>query len=211
MANQITTYALLQAAIADWELRTDITAVIPTLIGLAEARLARDKRVRRLAVNTSFTIDSATETLPTDFLSLDSLYFSGSQQKYGEVETVDLATLSEYQERYQPSGVPRVCAVVDRATIYFAPAPDASYTGILAYWQGFDPLSDANTDNWLLTSHPDVYLYGTLLQSAPYMRDDERLPVWQAAYEAALEELVQYNQESQYGGSLIRRPAHPIP
>lgn len=217
MANQITTYALLQTAVADWLLRTDLTSVIPSLIGLAEARLRRDKRVRRLAVNSAFTIDGASETLPTDFRSLDSLYLNGSGSRYGEIETVDLATLSEYQHRYQPTGVPRTCAVgvlplaEDRATIYFAPVPDAAYTAVLGYWQGFADLSDANTSNWLLTSHPDIYLYGTLIESAPYMKDDERLPVWNTRFETALVELTQYNKQSAYGGSLVRRPTYRIP
>lgn len=40
--------------------------------------------------------------------------------------------------------------------------------------------------NWLLTAHPDIYLYGTLVESAPYLRDEERLPVWEQRYQDAV-------------------------
>lgn len=40
--------------------------------------------------------------------------------------------------------------------------------------------------NWLLTAHPDVYLYGTLVESAPYLKDDARVAVWEQRYQDAV-------------------------
>ena len=62
------------------------------------------------------------------------------------------------------------------------PSPDTSYTGEIIYYSKVPALSDSNTTNWLLTLSPDIYLYGTLIQSAPYLRDDERTAVWATLY-----------------------------
>lgn len=43
--------------------------------------------------------------------------------------------------------------------------------------------SGANT---LLLAHPDIYLYGSLLQTAPWLQQDDRLQTWSSLYEAGL-------------------------
>jgi len=44
----ITDYASLQAEVAGWLARADLTSQIPTFIQLAEARFNRDVRVREM-------------------------------------------------------------------------------------------------------------------------------------------------------------------
>src|SRR5262249_4236945 len=68
--------------------------------------------------------------------------------------------------------------------------PDMIYTGTLVYWQSFTPLSGSTPSNWILASHPDVYLYGALTQAAPYLIDDARLLTWGNLFTTALEDLL---------------------
>jgi len=68
----------------------------------------------------------------------------------------------------------------------YYPSPDASYTATLTYYARIPALSVSATTNWLLTAHPDAYLYGALLQAAPYLRDNDALQVYGAGYTAAL-------------------------
>lgn len=207
----LTNYSELQTSIADWLLRTDLTAVIPDFITLAEARMKRDSRVRRLVTVDPFTIDAVTETAPTGLSSIESLYIIGDNSKYLELETVSPGALADVQQAHQPSGVPRVVAVQDDTTFKFAPVPDQAYDAVLTYWEGVTALSVSNTTNWILTEHPDIYLFGALMESAPYMKDDERIPVWGTRYEAALEELHRHKAEIQWGGKMVRRVAQEIP
>ena len=51
------------------------------------------------------------------------------------------------------------------------------------------PLSDLNTSNWLLAAHPDVYLYGALVEASPYLMEDERTSIWAQLYAAAISTL----------------------
>jgi len=53
-------------------------------------------------------------------------------------------------------------------------------------YKDFSPLSASNANNWILTSYPDVYLYGALLEASPYLVEDERVNVWAQLYAAAV-------------------------
>jgi hypothetical protein len=53
-----TTYTGLQSEIAGFLNRTDMTAIIPTFIALAESQMARDIRHWRMQERAALTIDS---------------------------------------------------------------------------------------------------------------------------------------------------------
>lgn len=56
-------------------------------------------------------------------------------------------------------------------------------------YKDFSPLSDGNTSNWILADYPDVYLYGALMEAAPYLHEDERVNIWAQLYAAAISTL----------------------
>lgn len=201
----------LVTAVGDWLLRSDLTSVIPDFIALSEARMKRDPRVRQLA-RTDFTVDAETETTSvlTNFEELESIYLDGDNSRYAELDVVSPGALHEYQRRYGPTGMPRAVAVVN-GTLVFAPVPDQSYSFVASYYQSFDALTTTDSTNWVLTSHPDAYLYGALTEAAPYMKDDERIAIWSQRYDTALEEIRTAQQREQYGGQLTRRVLNPIP
>lgn len=67
-----------------------------------------------------------------------------------------------------------------------APTPDKNYPFELSYLEMPAPLTDANQTNWLTEYAPGALKYGALLESAPFLRDDERLPIWKDFYEDEL-------------------------
>jgi len=70
----------------------------------------------------------------------------------------------------------------------------------LLYYQKVPSLS-SNSDNWLLLEAPDVYLYGALLHSAPYLAEDQRVAVWAQMYSAAVARLNEYSDNARFSGS----------
>ena len=70
--------------------------------------------------------------------------------------------------------------------LYFGPSPDSNYSIEWAFYSKPTPLSDSNTTNAILTNHPDLYLYACLLESAPFLMQDERLGVWAELYKEAV-------------------------
>jgi hypothetical protein len=89
------------------------------------------------------------------------------------------------------------------------PAPDDSYTAEVVYYAKITPLSDSNTSNWLLTLSPDIYLYGALMQSAPYLKDDERLVVWASVYQKMVEDM-NVSDERSRGQVSMRMAFQPL-
>jgi hypothetical protein len=199
----IATYSDLQTSVANWLKRSDLTSIIPDFITLAEARIARDLRLRRQVTNTALSTVAGTQTvtLPSDFLEMENITLTN---------TTPPAALSvvtpEIMDRKFPSGYangqPVVYTIVGDA-IQLGPTPDAVYTVSLDYYQRFAALSTTPT-NWLLTNHPGVYLFGALAEGAPYLMEDERTPLWDTKYRAEVAALQQADDAALRSGSAMR-------
>lgn len=206
---QIVDYASLQTEVANRLNRSDLTSAIPGLIQTAEARLRDDPRARLLEVVDPFPVSTPVVTLPADFDALNSLDHVGPTV-YGPVETVPADQLGEAFGRYGDTGAPAFAAVTtgsNGARLRLAPAPDATYDLLLTYWIKLTALSDTNTTNRLLLVRPDIYLYATLVESAPYLIEDERLAVWEGQLEQRLNAMEDATQRALYSGTLNRRPS----
>ena len=71
----ISTYTELKASIANWLNRSDLSdEIADDFIKLAEADFNSKLRVRKMITQSSFTIDSETEAVPTGFLQVRDLY-----------------------------------------------------------------------------------------------------------------------------------------
>jgi hypothetical protein len=199
----IATYSDLQTSVANWLKRSDLTSIIPDFITLAEARIARDLRLRRQVTNTALSTVAGTQTvtLPSDFLEMENITLTN---------TTPPAALSvvtpEIMDRKFPSGYangqPVVYTIVGDA-IQLGPTPDAVYTVSLDYYQRFAALSTTPI-NWLLTNHPGVYLFGALAEGAPYLMEDERTPLWDTKYRAEVAALQQADDAALRSGSAMR-------
>jgi hypothetical protein len=199
----IATYSDLQTSVANWLKRSDLTSIIPDFITLAEARIARDLRLRRQVTNTALSTVAGTQTvtLPSDFLEMENITLTN---------TTPPAALSvvtpEIMDRKFPNGYvtgqPVVYTIVGDA-IQLGPTPDAVYTVSLDYYQRFAALSTTPT-NWLLTNHPGVYLFGALAEGAPYLMEDERTPLWDTKYRAEVAALQQADDAALRSGSAMR-------
>ena len=87
------------------------------------------------------------------------------------------------------------------------PVPSGDYTAEMVYYSKIPSLSDSETTNWLLTLAPDIYLYGALMQSAPYLQDDNRLSVWNALYQKKIEDIYISDQRTTGQTSVVMRAA----
>ena len=88
---------------------------------------------------------------------------------------------------------------VDYLWMYLAPIPDQYYT-ISVYGSINVTLSDTKPTNWLLTKHPDIYLYGALAEAEPYLKNDERIEVWNGRFEKGMDELKRHHDRVAWSG-----------
>lgn len=188
----IGTYSELQTAISGWLHRSDLATKAPDFIALAESRLNRLLRLRTMESNEAMTASAGSRSvaLPAGFIDPLALW-------------LELASGRSELRFYHPSvlpvttstGVP-TCWTVDGANLAFERPVDQAYSLTLRMLKAFS-LSDAQPTNWLLTNHPDLYLYGALIESAPYIRDDARIALWQERFDRAFAEVQAKEHRSQ--------------
>lgn len=93
----------------------------------------------------------------------------------------------EYLREYWPdptaTGVPEFYADYDYTHWLVAPTPADDYAFEVTYYERIQPLDSSNQTNWFTIYAPQAMLYGTLLQAMPFLKNDERIPMWQAQYQ----------------------------
>ena len=200
------TYTNLKTAIANFLARDDLTSEIDDFIDLTEADFNRRLRIRAMeSVNTSFTIDSATESLPTGFLQVKSFVITSSTPD----KTLELSTAYHQAntQGYTNVGTPRLYSI-EGSNFRFSPVPDTAVTARLTFYKAFDSLDGSTATNTILTNHPDVYLYGALYYASTFIRgmDQGTVAQFKAQYEAALQQVKDADELDKYNGSpLIQR------
>jgi len=193
-----TRYSGLKAAIADFLLRSDLDEAIPTFIMLAEASINRDLRHWRQEKRSVAQLDTQYSAIPTDYLRPIRLQITDAPT--GEVAPISTAQMMQLRgDRNDRVGRPTHYALTAGSLELF-PTPDITYNASLVYYGRIEALTD-NTTNWLLTEAPDVYLYGALIHTAPYLKDDPRISVWGSLYTAAMTALNSTSDDAKYGGT----------
>lgn len=168
-------------------------------VSLAEARFDREIRTREMLV---VGADSDLPTtglipLPTGYSELAQLSIVSGSSTY-EIQYVPLHVARNIVAS-QTSGAPQYYTV-EGTNIRVSPTPDTEdYDYRIDYYGVVTPkLSMGDASNWLLAKAPDVYLYGSLIESAPFFEDDARLPVWTQFYDRAKKSLLAVDRRSRY-------------
>lgn len=196
------TFTSLKTSIGDFLNRDDLTAVIPTFIALAEADFNRRIRHFEMEKRASAEIDTQYSAKPSDWL--ETIRFQVMGDGTYPIELASNAQLMEMRRNVNDvAGRPAYYAFVDGQFEVF-PTPDVAYTSELIYYAKIDALSDSTATNWLLDGNPDLYLYGALTHSAPYLGEDQRIQVWSALAERALNEITNSSHAAKYNGTGLR-------
>ena len=191
-----TTYTELLADIASWLNRDDLTAVIPSFLRLAEADMNQKLRLRSMLTTTTMT--AAGGTLPTDCLQVKSVGQSG----YDDLGFVTPAEAVNYSLAYRGGGA--LYWSVDGTTLVISPT-QATGTVTIRYYARIPALTPATTATAVLQASRGIYLYGSLIHSAPYLGDDQRVGTWGALYQQALDALQASDDAAEHPGPLVVR------
>ncbi len=195
----ITTYAELQSNVTDFLNRDDLASIAPTFISLAEADMQRQVRHWRQEKRSTAELDTQYSAIPADFLEAIRFYITSGESRPLELIS-QFQLLDRKYNRSNTSGEPAYYAIT-AGEIEIFPAPAGTYTAELYYNARIEPLSDSNTSNWMLEYFPDAYLYGSLIHSAPYLKDDARLQIWAALYQSAIDAINMSGEKAKFGGS----------
>jgi hypothetical protein len=188
----LTTYTELQAAVASWLARDDLTTSIPDFIRLAEAKFNRVLLHPKMETRSTLTVDTNDAspeflTLPTDFQTMRSVRLSGVTGK-PRLSFLTQTQIEDYRYSIDNvSGQPVYFSIVG-SQMELAPTPNEDFDVEIVY-RGNIPALASNATNWLLTLAPDLYLYGALLEAAPFMKNDARVSLWGSAVQLVIEQL----------------------
>ena len=187
----LTNYTELQTSIAEFLNRDDLAAKIPDFIVLAEAQMNAELRHWRMEKRATASLDSQYTAVPDDFIQ--PVRFSIVGTTISSLSQTDSKTITDLRTaNNNPSGRPTEYSILD-GSIEVYPTPDATYTLELLYYEKLDALNSGNPTNWVLTTYPNAYLYGSLLHSAPYLMEDQRINTWAQFYQKAIDDI---NQEA---------------
>ena len=193
----ITSYSELKTAIADFLNRDDLASVVPTFITLAESSIQRRIRHWRQEKRSTITLDAQYEALPADFL--EAIRFYVTSNGTNPLEPISQADMLDRKQLAQDtSGRPRFYAMT-AGQFELYPVPDGSYDAEIYYYSRIPALSDVAPTNWLLEYFPDVLLYGALVHSAPYLKEDARIQIWSALYQEAVDSINVSSQQAKFG------------
>jgi hypothetical protein len=204
------TYDGLKGEIADFLNRQSLTAKIPTFVRLLEARVERTQRTRQMVLRayadtlSSVTDGTASEYLPLpgDYLQLVRVRVINATSAQEPMSYASMSDIDRMQAQQSP-GVPTRYNIVG-ASLRLGPFPDTQYRIEIVYYAKLPKLTSANTRNWLLADHPDIYLYGSLDAASKYLKDDERVPMWKATADEMLEDLRVANERAEKAGQPMK-------
>lgn len=96
----------------------------------------------------------------------------------------------EYCRAYWPDATltapPEFYAEYELSHWLIVPTPDVTYPlEVISYMQP-PLLDDANQTNFFTNYTPNMMLYGGLLEAAPFLKDDSRIPTWENFYQVEL-------------------------
>jgi hypothetical protein len=190
--------------IADTLNRQDLVSVIPDFTVLATSRIQRDlARLRHpLAVSRAIaTVQNNYVPLPIDYLAVYQLmdqdtsillsYLSPDQSMQVMSQGFNPAATSFLTApNYLPNGTNIFYTIIGN-TIRIIPPPNVNSPTLLDLWYfaKLPALGTGNPTNWALTHYSDLYLYGSLAHSAPYLKNDERIGVWDGIYQKILSDI----------------------
>ena len=201
----ITSYAELQAAAANWLARADLTSRIPEFIALAEAKFNRTLRTRDMITkDTAFSVTGEYVAVPTGFLQFKGGYLNTAVRE--PILFLPDDTQAAWFEGVSTATYPARYVSVQGTNFHFAPAPGSTTTVTIVYYKAIVGLA-TTSPNWLLTSHPDIYLYATLLEAAPFLGDDARIGTWQSALKECLGQLIGQEQRANTAAGMAVRLA----
>lgn len=175
------------------------SAVCADFILMVEAEANRELRGRVSTSRAVAIVEDEYAVVPDDFLGEISFRLDVTGRSKLTFKTLD--AFDGLIASYPAAGRPLFFTVVG-GEFRFLPAPDDDYTGNLVYWQKVPALTDGSDSNWLLDSHPDVYLYGCLMHAAAFLKDDSDTARYEAWFARALGDVGSTEIEAGQGGSL---------
>ena len=162
---------------------------IPRLINLAERRIARELKVEGFINVVTGTLSAGQSVYPKPDRWRYTVSINIGTGTTLNTRKILFSRVYEYLRSYWPDALetdtPIFYSDYDYSHWLLAPTPDAAYPFEILYYELPPLLDDTVQTNWITEYAPQLLLYGTLVEATPFLKNDERIPVWQSMYDRA--------------------------
>ena len=226
-------YAGLVGVIENYLNRADLTFQVPDFIRLGETRLDRRLNLSENETAVILPLSGGATPLPDDYRAWRSVTGAG-WPRGGQLDYMSPDQFYGYRRGpWAPywrdeAGVPHYdgsgpCGFTIVGSVpssdldvplsdwsfgadnpFLLVGPGGAGSVRLLYRRGIPPLGNDRPINWLLAKAPDLYLYASLMEAAPYLRDDARITVWRAMLEEGLRDVMALDRDARWGRMKFR-------
>lgn len=172
---------------------TSVYEQLPSLVNLAERAIANEMKFQGMVavVVTTLVQGVSVYQKPNRWRQTISMNFGTGEDS--NARTPLFARSYEYARAYWPDssaqGLPLFYSDYNLTDWLISPTPNAGYPLEILYYEQPPYLDDVNQTNYFTTYSPNALLYRALLEASPFLKNDERIPVWQALYGQQLQAL----------------------
>lgn len=181
----LSNYNDLISSVKEWTHRQDLDAVIPDFVKLAEVRIAQDLKVQALETTTQFNtvIGQESYDLPSGMVSLVRMWIK-DQNNY-EYDLIGFN--AQIIDHEYVNGIPDHY-YIERNKINLSPVPDGVYQVTVVHSTSLNLQTDST--NAIMTKYPNIYLFSTLIETAPYIGGAElsKLSLYEQRYSQAIKD-----------------------
>lgn len=195
------TYAQLKTDVASLMNRSDSATLdlIPSWVKLVNARVNRKLETADMEVYGQIVTQSGQAPLPDEYITLANVQVLDLEDPLTYVEPNGLDGLAAL------SGTPQYYTIQGRNMLFY-PAPVDGTIIEIRYARRVPELSaDADT-NWLLSAHPDIYLYGATYHGFLHIQQTEFAATSGVEFMRAMDELSDLSARELYNQTPQTQP-----
>jgi hypothetical protein len=189
----VLTYDSLTSTVLQYLERSDAAVVnyIPTAITLAEFEIAQViKTLGQLeVVDSVMNAGNPIIAKPARWRKTVSMTLVSASGQKQPIFLRKLEYLNNYWPNVSATDQPLYYADYDYDHWFVAPTPNQAYSFEALCYTRLQPLASDNQTNWLTQNAPNAMLFGTLKQTATFLKDDSRLQVWEQLFQEAMSAL----------------------
>lgn len=196
----LSTYANLTSAITNWLKRSDLTSYLDDFVTLGESRIYNDLRIRQMETVVASTVASGVIAVPSSYVELKDARISSLSPNV-KLTRKSAQWIYEYYPYRSAAGTPSFIAR-DGSNFILGPYPDSGYVITINFYNKLTALSSAT--NTIYTTYPGLWLFASLSETAPFLKDDPRIPVWERKYQELLAKVQAESDREEWSGSDLR-------
>lgn len=194
----VTNFTDLKEALATNSNRSDLTALIPDFIALAEADMQRRLKLVDFETTATVTVTAGSGALPTGFAGHRAAKWDGDEDR-----TLSYITPDRFNALTNVVTLPTYYTVVGTTLKVMS---ESTGSVVLTYNARFTPLSGSNATNAIVTSYPDAYFFGSLIHLYDHLRNDKQVARYEGKFERVVNQIIKDHKERKYPGPLEVRP-----